>query len=65
VNRVIGGESEAVTDVSVTDSVVQARAVSFFTVNDGKITRIVEYWPEPYDAPEGRAHLTERLTGWI
>ncbi|OXC78333.1 hypothetical protein BSU04_12395 [Caballeronia sordidicola] len=38
-----------------------ARAVSFFSVEAGKITRIVEYWPESYDAPANRAHLVERI----
>ncbi|MFP3700704.1 nuclear transport factor 2 family protein, partial [Burkholderia sp. SIMBA_013] len=35
----------AVSDVSVTDGAVNARAISFFTVECGKIARMVEYWP--------------------
>ena len=60
-NRVFGSETEAVSDVSVTDGVQAARALSFFTVANGKITRLVEFWPEPYAAPENRAHLAERM----
>lgn len=56
---------EDVTDVSVTDGVQSARAISFFTVTNGKITRIVEYWPEPYPAPANRAHLIEIMAGTI
>jgi ketosteroid isomerase-like protein len=26
----------------------------------GRITRIVDYWPDPYDPPPGREHLVER-----
>ncbi|MFG3302997.1 nuclear transport factor 2 family protein [Micromonospora chersina] len=26
----------------------------------GLISRIVDYWPEPYDPPQGREHLVER-----
>lgn len=26
----------------------------------GLISRIVDYWPEPYDPPAGREHLVER-----
>lgn len=26
----------------------------------GLISRIVDYWPEPYDPPPGREHLVER-----
>lgn len=61
VNRLVGGDAEAVSDVTVTDGVVIARAVTFFTVAQGRVTRIVEYWPDPYAAPAGRAHLVERM----
>ena len=59
VHRIVGGESEAVSEVSVTDGVQNAKAISFFTVAHGKITRLVEYWPEPFAAPENRKHLVE------
>jgi len=61
VNRLVGGESEAVSDVTVTDGVQIARVVSFFTVEDGKVTRLVEFWPEPFAAPSNRAHLVEAM----
>jgi len=61
INRIVGSESEAVSDVSVTDGVQKARCISFFTVADGKITRQVEFWPEPYAAPSNRKHLTEPI----
>jgi ketosteroid isomerase-like protein len=59
VHRIVGGDSEAVSDVSVGDGVQQARALSFFTVAHGRITRLVEFWPEPYAAPHWRAGLAE------
>jgi ketosteroid isomerase-like protein len=61
IHRLVGGESEAVSDVTVTDGVQTARAISFFEVRAGQITRLVEYWPEPYEAPAHRAHLVERM----
>lgn len=61
VHRLFGSGAEVVSDVSVTDGSMKARAISFFEIRDGKIERIVEFWPEPYLAPENRAHLTERL----
>ena len=61
INRIIGNESEAVSDVSVTDGVQEARCISFFTIADRKITKQVEFWPEPYTAPVGRMHLTEPI----
>jgi hypothetical protein len=57
------GEFEVVSDVTVTDGVQTARAISFFTVAGGKIRRLVEFWPEPYEAPAHRAHLVERMNG--
>ncbi len=61
VNRLVAGESEVVTQVSVTDGEQHAEPVSFFTVEDGRITRLVEYWPEPFAAAENRRHLVERM----
>jgi hypothetical protein len=61
INRLVGADSEAVSDVSVTDGVQSARAISFFTVGNGKVTRLVEFWPDPYAAPTNRAHLVEPL----
>lgn len=63
VNRIVANETEeAVSDVSVTDGTIHGRAISFFTVCDGKISRIVEFWPEPYPAPANRRHLVEPLS---
>lgn len=61
INRLVAGESEIVSDVSITDGVVAARAISFFTISDGKIEKLVEYWPDPYPAPANRAHLVEPM----
>jgi hypothetical protein len=61
VNRIVTGEQEAVSDVTVTDGVQVARVISFFTIEDGKVSRLVEFWPEPYTAPTNRAHLVERI----
>lgn len=61
INRIVGSEKEAVSDVFVTDGVQQARAISFFTVEHGKITRMVEFWPEPYEAPFDRSQFVERI----
>lgn len=60
-NRLVVGNDEVVSDVSISDGVQTARAISFFTVVAGKITRLVEFWPEPYAAPANRAHLVEPL----
>ena len=61
IHRLVGGAHEAVSDVAITDGVQHARAISFFETADGRVRRIVEYWPEPCDAPANRAHLVERM----
>ncbi|MCX4152958.1 MULTISPECIES: nuclear transport factor 2 family protein [Paraburkholderia] len=62
VNRIVANTTqEAVSDVTITDGALTARAISFFSVESGKITKIVEYWPEPYAAPANRAHLVEPI----
>ena len=61
VNRLVGSELEAVSEVEVTDGVQKARAITFFTVQQGKVTRLVEFWPEPYAPPANRAHLVEAM----
>jgi hypothetical protein len=59
INRLIGSESEAVSDVTVTDGVRTDRAITFFTVAQGKVTRLVEFWPEATAPAHNRGHLTE------
>jgi ABC-type ATPase involved in cell division len=38
----------------------RADAMAFFEFADGLITRVTDFWPEPYEPPTGREHLTER-----
>jgi ketosteroid isomerase-like protein len=49
----------AVTDVSLTDGVQVARAISFFSIADGRIKKMIEFWPDPFPAEENRTHLVE------
>ena len=35
-------------------------AIAFFEVSDGRITKVTDFWPEPYDPPPGREHLVTR-----
>jgi hypothetical protein len=59
INRIVGNATEAVSDVSVTDGTQVARAITFTTVQQGKIVKQVEFWPDNYAAPENRRHLVE------
>jgi len=58
INRLVGGETEAVTVVSVTDATQAARAISFFSVTNGKVDHFAEFWPEPYPSPTNRSYPT-------
>jgi ketosteroid isomerase-like protein len=60
-NRLVASGSEVVTQVSVTDGAQTAEPISFFTVERGKIRRLVEYWPEPFAPASNRSHLTEPI----
>ncbi len=59
VNRLVSDGREVVTQVSVTDGDQRAEPISFFTVVEGRITRLVEYWPEPFAPAPNRQHLVE------
>ena len=61
IKRLVASSHEVVTHVAVTDGTQAAEAISFFQVAEGKVTRLVEYWPESYAPPANRAHLTEPL----
>jgi ketosteroid isomerase-like protein len=60
--RLVASGNEVVSDVAITDGVQAARAISFFTLREGLITPLVEFWPEPYAAPTQRAHLVEPMS---
>lgn len=59
--RLVASGDQVVTHVAIGDGVQAAEAISFFEVVDGRITRLVEYWPEAYAPPANRAHRVEPL----
>jgi ketosteroid isomerase-like protein len=38
----------------------ESLAIAFFEVTGGLITKVTDFWPEPYEPPPGREHLVER-----
>ncbi len=58
VHKLVADGPEVVTDTSVTDSVVEARVITFSTVEAGLILWQREFWPEPFDAPAWRRAWT-------
>jgi hypothetical protein len=61
INRLVASGGSVVSQVSVSDGTQSAEPVSFFTVFEGKIVELVEYWPEPFAPPENRRRLTEPM----
>lgn len=54
-NRLVAEATTVVSDVSVTDGTIQARAVTFFTLANGRISRMTEFWPDPFPPAAWRA----------
>lgn len=59
VHAVVADADSAVSDVSVTDGARDDRVVSFFSVRDGRIAAMTEYWPEPFAIPAWRAEMSK------
>lgn len=53
-NSIVAENNVVVTDVSITDGDVQARAITFSTVIDGLIAKQTEFWPDPMPAAAWR-----------
>ena len=60
VHKLVAEGSEVVSDVNVTDGVVKAKVITFSTVKDGFILRQLEFWPDPFEAPEWRRAWVKR-----
>lgn len=60
-NSVICEGHQVVTDISITDGVQKARAITFHTVENGLIRKQVEFWPDDYEAPKWRANWVKNI----
>ncbi|MFI6941306.1 nuclear transport factor 2 family protein [Streptomyces sp. NPDC050418] len=59
--RIVAEEHEAVSWIHVTEGLRELYAVNLFTADaSGRIVAITDFWPEPYEPPFARDHLTER-----
>ena len=58
--RIVTAGETVVSEVTVTNGQTTVFAVSFFTVRDGRIRAVTEYWGDGYPAPEWRSRWVER-----
>lgn len=58
VTSTVAEKDRVVTVTNISDGSITVVAISFFVIEDGLIARVVEYWPEPYAPPAGRAQWT-------
>lgn len=61
VKRVIGQGDQVASEVILTWEAQSIVVVSFYEIRAGQIYREIDYWPEPYAAPEWRAHWVEAM----
>ncbi len=61
INAIVCEGDVVVTDVSISDGSVKARAITFSTVQNGLISKQVEFWPDDYEAPQWRAQWVKNL----
>jgi len=61
VRRVVADAQGAVAWTTFRVGDQEMTGVHFFLFDDaGRITRVDDFWPEPYEPPPGREHLVER-----
>ena len=61
VQQIVGEGQHAASWIEFTGPEGTQPGLCFFDLtDDGKIARITDFWPEPYELPASRAHLVER-----
>jgi len=60
-HQLLAERNQVVSDVSVDDGVINARVITFSTVQDGKIIHQVEFWPDAFEPAIWRKAWVERI----
>jgi ketosteroid isomerase-like protein len=61
VQRIVGQGRHAASWIQMAEAGDRYPGLCFFDLDaDGRIARIADFWPEPYEPPAGRARLVER-----
>ena len=61
VQRIVSQDRSAVTMIEFSEEGTSQTGLCFFDLDEnGRIARISDFWPEPYEPPAARAHLAGR-----
>jgi ketosteroid isomerase-like protein len=61
VQRVVSQDQAAVSMIEFSEGGTSQFGLCFFDLDEnGRIVRITDFWPDPYEPPAGRAHLAGR-----
>jgi hypothetical protein len=61
VQRIVSQDHAAVSMIEFSEGGTSQSGLCFFDLGeDGRIVRITDFWPDPYEPPPGRAHLAGR-----
>jgi ketosteroid isomerase-like protein len=62
VQRIVSQDRAAVSMIEFSEEEEASQSgLCFFDLDEaGRIVRITDFWPEPYETPAGRAHLSTR-----
>lgn len=61
VQRIVSQDRTAVSMIEFSEGGASQAGLCFFDLDeDGRIVRITDFWPDPYEPPAGRAHLASR-----
>jgi ketosteroid isomerase-like protein len=61
VQRIVGRGQHAASWIQMSEGGDHYPGLCFFDLgSDGRIARITDFWPTPYELPASRAHLVER-----
>jgi hypothetical protein len=61
VQRIVSQGQTAVSMIKFTEEGTSQTGLCFVDLDeDGRISRITDFWPDPYDPPAARAHLARR-----
>jgi SnoaL-like domain len=61
VQQIVGQDQHAASWIQMAEGADRYPGLCIFDLDpDGRIARITDFWPEPYDPPASRARLVER-----